>query len=137
IQQHPTVTSVMTVTCFSCTMVPEEEEYVVDSCHHLGITKGGHPSPCHPKTNGSVVVITSSPAIPVVTSAAVNGVLSHSPVTSLSSSSSPPHTTISGGLRGSGVSQGLVDSRSISSYQQLKLSFLSDDSPTHSQPPTI
>lgn len=31
----------------------------------------------------------------------------------------------------------LIESRKVTSYQQLKLSFFTEDSPTHSQPPTI
>lgn len=35
------------------------------------------------------------------------------------------------------LNSSLIESRKVTSYQQLKLSFFSDDSPTHSQPPTI
>lgn len=35
------------------------------------------------------------------------------------------------------LNNSLIESRKVTSYQQLKLSFFTDDSPTHSQPPTI
>lgn len=35
------------------------------------------------------------------------------------------------------VSQGLIDSRAVTSYRDLRISFFTDESPTHSQPPSI
>lgn len=35
------------------------------------------------------------------------------------------------------LNNSLIESRKVTSYQQLKLSFFTEDSPTHSQPPTI